>query len=610
MLPLYSAVLSSDGLFADLIDLRGLYGAGRLRLTVDRGSVRLSAGAAPDALDVIGDYSVGVFEVSIPLTRLVKVERLTGNSSTILVEILPHTADERNVTATLSGWGSRFSKSYSDAIKFSADLAVSPRGKIIDDDYAAWSVVAAKDAQSVISKSPLPGFSMRMTTSAVSASYITAKRAITPLTLDTAGDLLNIRFNVPNGNNCRNIKVVLMVDAAGVNKATIAPGFNWHSGINTASMRIADFTFAGSATASSVYNYVRIDLTTEAFANCPVEIDVGEAWVGGKSRVPLVVIGCDGGNEKCYSWLWPLAKAHGFPVNIFAWTPAVGTAGKMTLDNYKEMYAGGCDHGLYFGNYGANSHNLAGVAVSQSIGAGGTAIINGTYASAGVATLDAPRIVTICPSTGSEVTNTFTIVGTDSTGNAITETLVGTAYPLKVYSLNEYKTVSSVTALNATANPVSVGTAFTRAELIAAFNAQKPWLDAQGFTRGALNFALPLGEHNKLTEGWLREVGFKTARTTHIAVSAMREQSHGVPINPYFLSCAVTMGDPGSDAVVMGGVQKAIDRGLDITILAHLGGVTPDLAELQTTCAKLGAMHRAGTIRIVSFSEYEQALGL
>lgn len=102
MLPLYSAVLSSDGLFADLIDLRGLYGAGHLRLTVDRGSVRLSAGAAPDALDVIGDYSVGVSEVSIPLTRWVKVERLTGNSSTILVEILPHTADKRNVTATLS----------------------------------------------------------------------------------------------------------------------------------------------------------------------------------------------------------------------------------------------------------------------------------------------------------------------------------------------------------------------------------------------------------------------------------------------------------------------------------------------------------------------------
>lgn len=105
MLPLYSAVLSSDGLFADLIDLRGLYGAGRLRLTVDRGSVRLSAGAAPDALDVIGDYSVGVFEVSIPLTRLVKVERLTGNSSTILVEILPHTADKRNVTAALLSVG-------------------------------------------------------------------------------------------------------------------------------------------------------------------------------------------------------------------------------------------------------------------------------------------------------------------------------------------------------------------------------------------------------------------------------------------------------------------------------------------------------------------------
>lgn len=112
MLPLYLAVLSSDGLFADLIDLRGLYGAGCLRLTVNRGSVRLSAGAAPDALDVIGDYSVGVSEVSIPLTRWVKVERLTGNSSTILVEILPHTADKRNVTATLSDGGVRIGEAW------------------------------------------------------------------------------------------------------------------------------------------------------------------------------------------------------------------------------------------------------------------------------------------------------------------------------------------------------------------------------------------------------------------------------------------------------------------------------------------------------------------
>lgn len=96
---LYSAVLSSDGLFSDLIDLRGLYGAGGMRLTVDRGSVRLSAGAAPETLDIVGDYGVGVYEVGLPLVRWAKVERLTGNSSTILVEVLSHAADELNVTA-------------------------------------------------------------------------------------------------------------------------------------------------------------------------------------------------------------------------------------------------------------------------------------------------------------------------------------------------------------------------------------------------------------------------------------------------------------------------------------------------------------------------------
>lgn len=376
------------------------------------------------------------------------------------------------------------------------------------------------------------------------------------------------------------------------------------------SCKIDDFTFTG-ADKTTQWNYVRWDLTTSTIAPTQLNVDVGRMWVGGGARVPCVVIGCDGGNEKVYDWLWPAARAQGFPCNVFAWTLAVGQAGKMTLDEYREVYAGGWDIGMYYGNYGANSHNLTSVAAAQSVAAGGAFTINGTYASGGVATLDEARTITVCLPSGTEANNAFTITGTDASGAAITETLIGTAYPLKAYSSKKFKTVTGVTAIAATTVAVSIGTGFSYNDMVSAFNAQKPWLDQNGFTRGALNFALPLGEHNYDTEAWLRAVGMKTARTTHTAVTMHREMNRALPINQHFLSCAVTLGDPGSDSVVKAGVQKAIDRGLDITILAHLGGgVTPDQSVLGTTMAWLGDLHRSGAIRVVSFSEYEEIYGL
>lgn len=91
---LYASVLSADGMFVDLIDMAGLFGASKIRLTIDRGSVRVSAGESPDGFIPIRDYGVGVSELGVPLLRYLKVERLTGNSSTILIEVLAYSPDE------------------------------------------------------------------------------------------------------------------------------------------------------------------------------------------------------------------------------------------------------------------------------------------------------------------------------------------------------------------------------------------------------------------------------------------------------------------------------------------------------------------------------------
>lgn len=499
-------------------------------------------------------------------------------------------------------------RSSGSAVNYARDAGFKPLGEVVPLNGATWTRVANSSAASVITPNPQPGYSVRLTTDNAATAYVAGRIQVQPFRLDN--NLFNFEVDIREANNNRSLRLTLINDSGETIKAVLNSGQNWHPGRNVISCKIDDFTFTG-ADKTTQWNYIRFDLTSSTVAPTQLNADIGRMWVGGGARTPLVVIGCDGGNANVYNWLFPAAKAQGFPCNVFAWTLAVGQAGKMTLDQYREVYAAGWDIGMYYGNYGANSHNLAGVATAQSVSAGGSFTLDGAYTSGGLAVLDQARTITVCLPSGTEATNAFTITGTDENGAAISETVIGTAYPLKGYTAKKFKTVSSVTAVAVTSVPVSIGTGFTFSDMVAAFNAQKPYLDQWGFTRGAMNFALPLGEHNYDTEAWLKAVGMKTARTTFTSVNMHREMNRALPTNPYFLSCAVTLGDPGSDTTIKAGVQKAIDRGLDITILAHLGGgVTPDQAVLGTTMAWLGDLHRSGAIRIVSFSEYEEIYGL
>lgn len=494
------------------------------------------------------------------------------------------------------------------AVNYSRDAGYKPLGEVIPLNSAAWTRVAYSSAASVITLNPQPGYAVRLTTDNAATAYVAARIQVQPFRLDS--NLMNFEVYIHEANNNRSLRLTLLNDSGETVKAVLNSGQNWHPGRNVISCKVEDFTFTG-ADKTTQWNYVRFDLTTLPVAPTQLNVDIGRMWVGGGARVPCIIIGCDGGNEKVYDWLYPAAKAQGFSCNVFAWTPSVGQAGKMTLDEYREVYNAGWDIGMYYGNYGANSHNLTGITTAQSVAAGGAFTINGAYSSGGVAVLDEARTITVCLPSGTEANNAFTITGTAADGSALTETLIGTVFPLKAYSSKKFKTVTSVSAVAATTVAVSIGTGFTANDMIAAFNAQKPWLDQNGFTRGALNFALPLGEHNYDTEAWLKAVGMKTARTTHTAVAMHREMNRALPINPYFQSCAVTLGDPGSDTVIKTAVQKAIDRSLDLPILAHLGGsVTPDQAVLGTTMAWLGDLHRSGVIRVVSYSEYEEIYGL
>lgn len=95
------------------------------------------------------------------------------------------------------------------------------------------------------------------------------------------------------------------------------------------------------------------------------------------------------------------------------------------------------------------------VAASQSPGAG-VITLNGSAVSGGIATLDASRRV-IVTSGGNDSAITFTIVGTNRSGNPLSETIAG-GNATAASTTQDFKTVSSVTHTGSIATTVTVGT--------------------------------------------------------------------------------------------------------------------------------------------------------
>lgn len=100
-----------------------------------------------------------------------------------------------------------------------------------------------------------------------------------------------------------------------------------------------------------------------------------------------------------------------------------------------------------------------GIAETQSPSAAGDLTINGALASGGVATLTTAGIArqVIITSGGDDTNKTFTIYGTNATGNAISESLAGASGGAAT-SVLYYRTVTRIAISAASAGTVIVGT--------------------------------------------------------------------------------------------------------------------------------------------------------
>lgn len=98
----------------------------------------------------------------------------------------------------------------------------------------------------------------------------------------------------------------------------------------------------------------------------------------------------------------------------------------------------------------ASANNIA---LSQTPGAAGALTLNGSTVANGIATLDNPRRVLI---TTADTTHTFTVTGATPTGSVISE-VVG-PITTSAYTVQDFKTVTSVTINGAATAAVTVGT--------------------------------------------------------------------------------------------------------------------------------------------------------
>lgn len=479
---------------------------------------------------------------------------------------------------------------------------------IVDLTTSGWSKVDGGGADASVTPSPVSGFSVRLKSNYGVTGYVASRRAIVPITIGST-DTITLELNIPDASLTRNITFRLLVDTSG-KKFDVAGYETWHAGRNTVSFKLSDMTATGGALSTDTFSYIQVDMVGPTTFATSLEIDIGRVWVGGASKLPLCCITFDAAYAKVYDWAYvKYMKPLGLVGNLYIMSSVVGNSGHMTLENCREVVADGWGVGLY-GHVpllGANTHNITGVTTAQSILAGGSFIIDGMYASGGIATFDVPRYVTVVLGSGNDSTNGFLITGTNASGGVYSEYVRGcSSSATKVVTKNKFSSVSSVVALANTAGTVSIGTAFTGSEVAASAAIGQAWLAANGF-QPAVDWAYPLGETNNDSESALRGAGFLTARTVVNGGPPFLEPCPGTERNLMFMPGCVILGDAASAATLKTRIDNEWSRGYDFFILGHLSNTGPtDETELKTSLAYIAQLHRAGSIRVVSFDDFRR----
>lgn len=182
------------------------------------------------------------------------------------------------------------------------------------------------------------------------------------------------------------------------------------------------------------------------------------------------------------------------------------------------------------------------ICLSQTPSAGNL-LINGALASGGVATLDVQRrvlITTVADETG----KTFTVSGTNSTGNLISQTVDGPNASTVATTIS-FKTVTSVSISAGAAGAVTVGTNTVADSVWVRFDDFAPnYISVNCVTSGTVNYTVQttLDDPNDATSPVAAgSVSFQNALDTNL-VSQSSAKSGGIQYAPTFARVVLNSG--------------------------------------------------------------------
>ena len=138
--------------------------------------------------------------------------------------------------------------------------------------------------------------------------------------------------------------------------------------------------------------------------------------------------------------------------------------------------AGSDTFSTYVSSSGVAAADPDGICLSQTPGGASNLTINGALTSGGEATLSSTgvvaRNVSVTSGGSSETGKKFTITGTDSAGNAVSEEISGPGSSATVYTSKAFTIVTQVAVDGATSGAVTVGSGTTVASTIFAGRAR------------------------------------------------------------------------------------------------------------------------------------------
>lgn len=276
---------------------------------------------------------------------------------------------------------------------------------------------------------------------------------------------------------------------------------------------------------------------------------------------PKVIVGFDDNWSSQYSEAFTYMSRRGIPGTIYAVQDYVGASNYMTLAQLQEVYAAGWDIGNHTKTHsgvlrGQTSTGTMAVAAAQTPTSAFT--LNGSAASDGVVTFDAPRhlvIRTTVNETGKYVTITGSLAGVPRSETLWLKNNWSRASELL------YDRVTEVSISSAAAGAIRIDSSLSEAEIRQELVSCRDYLISNGMSRAATHLAYPFGEICSTGESVLGELGFKTAR---LVIGPPVPTGMGV-YNPLRTNALVP-----TDTTTLARAQQDIDQAILRGATAHI----------------------------------------